>query len=145
MASPAPLQSYPLAGETATAVLNGSGNGTARWTPGAAGSPGSGVGISRQGGYTVNVAGVAVSVAPAPGNPAIINEAQCSVYVSYGIQSATANDFHGQTPSGSHGDTDSMSAVLRPQDWITATWSAGDAGALATMRIIGTVNPPGVS
>jgi hypothetical protein len=141
--TPAGVSSYPLVGETASVILNGSGNGTARWTPGAAGAPGSGVGASRQGGYTVDVDAVAVSVAPATGNPAIVKEAQCSIFVSYGIQSATASDFQGQTITGSHGDTDTISTTLRPQDWITAVWTGGDAGAIATMQILGTVNPPG--
>jgi hypothetical protein len=142
MTTPSP---YPLIGETASVVLNGAGAGTARWTPGAAGSPGSGVGAARYGGYSVSVAGVAVAVAPAPGNPAIILEAQCSVYLSWGIQSATANDFQSQTIRGSHGDTDSINQTLKPQDWITAVWTGGDPGATATMTIQGTVNPPGVT
>jgi hypothetical protein len=145
--TPAPQttpQPYQLEGEQAQVTLNGSGNGTARWTPGAAGSPGSGVGIPRTSGYSVSVTGVAVSVGIATGNTKIINEAQCSVFISYGVQSATALDFQGQTGTGSHGDTDSMSQTLRPGDWITAVWSGGDAGAVATMRILGTVNPPGV-
>jgi hypothetical protein len=140
MTTPSP---YQLIGEIATVTLNGSGNGSARWTPGAAGAPGSGVGIARRSGYSVNVLGVAVSVAPVAGNPAIVNEAQCSVYLSYGVQSATANDFQGQTLTGSHGDTDSLNVTIQPQDWITAVWTGGDAGAVATLRILGTVNPPG--
>jgi hypothetical protein len=138
-----PIQSYPLTNEVATVILNGSGNGTARWSPGAAGAPGSGVGAPRRGGYSTDVDGVAVNVAPAPGNPSIINEAQCSVYLSRGVQSATPSDFQGQTPSGSHGDTCTLGQRLVPQDWITAVWTGGDAGALATLTIIGTANPPG--
>jgi hypothetical protein len=138
--------SYALVGETRSVVLNGSGNGSAMWTPGQAGAPGSGVGASRSSGYTVDVTAVAVSVAPAPGNTAIINQAQAALYVSYGIQSATPSDFQGQTPTGSTGDTDTLTgnAALRPGDWITVKWSGGDAGATATMQVMGTVNPPGV-
>jgi hypothetical protein len=140
-----PAIPYPLVGEQAIVTLDGSGNGTARWSPGAAGSPGSGVGAPRNSGYTVTVIGVAVSVAPAPGNPAIVNESLCSVFLSWGIQSATASDFVGQTFTGSHGDTCGISQTVKPQDWITAKWTGGDAGAIATMRILGTANPPGTA
>jgi hypothetical protein len=140
---------YALEGEGATVTLNGSGNGTARWSPGQppSGAASGGIGIGRTSGYTADVTAVAVSVAPAPGNPVIILEAQASLFVSFGIQSATPSDFQGQTVSGSHGDTCTLTgnAPLRPGDWITVTWSGGDAGALATMKIFGTVNPPGIA
>jgi hypothetical protein len=142
---PAGPSPYALEGETRSVVLNGSGNGSVSWTPGAPGSPGSGVGIPRRSGYTVDVTAVAVSVAPAPGNPAIVLQAQAAVYLSYGIQSATANDFQGQTATGSTGDTDTLTGQgpLRPGDWITTVWTGGDPGATATMRVMGTVTPPG--
>jgi len=143
MNSPTPPKSYPLTGEVATVKLDGSGNGTARWSPGAAGAPGSGVGAPRRGGYSVDVAGAAVAVAIVSPNTQILNEAQCSVYLSRGIQSATATDFLAQTFTGSHGDTCTISQNLVPQDWITAVWSGGDAGALATLTVMGTANPPG--
>lgn len=140
MPGPSP---YPLIGETASTTLDGSGNGTARWTPGAAGAPGSGVGASRYSGYSVDITGVAVSAQPLPGKTAPVNEAQCSIYISYGVQSATPADFQGQTITGSTGDTDSITANLKPQDWITAIWKGGDVGVLATLQVLGTVNPPG--
>jgi len=130
--------SYQLNGETRSVTLDGSGNGTARWTPGAPGAPGSGVGAARQGGYSTDVTGVAVKVSTN------VLEAGCSVYVSYGIQSANPDNFLGSTFTGSTGDTCSMSEHLVPQDWITAVWTGGDPGAIATMRILGTANPPGV-
>jgi hypothetical protein len=139
----ASIQPFQLTDETVSVTLNGSGNGQAVITPGAP-SPGGGVGVGRNSGLTWDVIGVAVSVAPLAGHSAPVNQAQCSVYLSYGIQSATPNDFQGQTATGSTGDTDTLTATLKPGDWITAVWSGGDAGAIATLRVLGTVNPPGV-
>jgi hypothetical protein len=133
--SPAP---YQLDGVVATVKLNGSGNGTAKITPGAAGAPGSGVGAGRQSGLSWDIIGVAVQVATN------VLEATANCYISYGIQSAGQADFVGQTQTGSTGDTGSFTAHLLPGDWITVVWTGGDANALATMRILGTVNPPGV-
>lgn len=130
------IQPYQLTDETATVILDGSGNGSAAITPGAP-SPGGGVGVGRNSGLTWDVVGVAVSVSSAN------NQAQCSAYVSYGIQSQTPYDFQGQTATGSTGDTDTLTATLKPGDWITAVWKGGDPGAIATMRVLGTVNPPG--
>lgn len=124
--------------ETAHVTLNGSGNGTARISPGQPGSPGSGVGAQRNSGLLWNVTGIAVSVATNT------KEAQASAYISYGIQSATPDDFQGQTQTGSTGDTCTVNATLRPGDWITVTWTGGDASQIATARIFGTVQPPGV-
>lgn len=135
-------QPYQLTDETVSVTLDSNGNGTATITPGAP-SPGGGVGVGRNSGLSWDVIGVAVSVAPLPGNPAPINNARCSTYLSYGIQSATSNDFQGTTATGSTGDTDTLTANIRPGDWITAKWVGGDVGAIATMRILGTVNPPG--
>jgi|SRR5580692_2814730 hypothetical protein len=141
---PASPVAFPLADESVNVTLDGTGKGTVRWSPGqvAAGSSG-GVGIGRNSGYNVDVTGVSVNVQPAPGNPAIINQAQASTYLSYGIQSAGPGDFQGQTPTGSTGDTCTLASNMRPGDWITTVWTGGDAGALATMKIIGTVNPQG--
>lgn len=144
MTNPASPSSYPLVGETRSTVLNGSGNGQVTWTPGAPGAPGSGVGYSRMSGYTVDVIAVSVAVAIAPGNSQIINQASAAVYVSYGVQSAGPQDFQGQTVTGSSGDTDTLTATLRPGDWITVKWTGGDSGATATMQVMGTVNPPGI-
>ena len=137
------VQPYQLTDETATVILDGSGDGETMITPGAP-SPGGGVGVGRNSGLTWDVVGVAVSVAPLAGHTQPVNQAQCSVYVSYGIQSATAYDFQGQTATGSSGDTDTLTATLKPGDWITAKWTGGDPGTIATMRVLGTVNPPGV-
>lgn len=127
------------AGAVYTGAITGQGgNGIARISPGLPGAPGSGVGASRNSGLTWNLAGVAVSAAT---NQA---EASCSVYVSYGIQSATAADLQGTTQMGSTGDTCTCTATLKPGDWITVVWTGGDPGAVATARIFGSVTPPGV-
>lgn len=135
MTSPAP---YDL-NESVSIKLDGSGNGSARISPGQAGSPGSGVGASRNSGLLWSLAGVAVSVLTNT------NEAQASCYISYGIQSAGASDFQGTTLSGSTGDTCTVTATLRPGDWITVTWQGGDPNATATMRVFGSVTPPGLT
>jgi hypothetical protein len=135
--------SYQLADETVSITLNGSGNGPARISPGQP-SPGGGVGASRNSGLTWTVTGVAVSVQPLPGHTVPVNEAQASAYISMGIQANGPNEFQGQTAQGSTGDTCTLAQTLRPGDWITVIWTGGDAGAIATMRVIGTVNPPGM-
>lgn len=123
--------------EYATVTLNGSGGGTARISPGQAGAPGSGVGAGRNSGLLWNVDAVSVNVATA------VAQAQASLYVSYGIQSNGPNDFQGQTPTGSTGDTCTLGVTVRPGDWITVIWTGGDPGAIATMKLFGTVTPPG--
>lgn len=137
------LASYPLSGVTVSVILDSNGNGSAYLSPGQP-DPGGGVGVGRNSGLTWDTTGVAVSVAPLAGNTAPVNQAECSAFLSYGVQSATAGDFVGQTATGSTGDTCSLPANIKPGDWITAVWTGGDAGALATMRVLGTVNPPGV-
>jgi len=132
-----PAASFPL-NENVQVTLDGSGNGTARISPGQAGSPGSGVGAGRNSGLTWDLAGIAVSVATN------VRESQASAYVSYGVQSSGPADFQGQTQQGSTGDTCTVTATLRPGDWATVKWTDGDVGQVATMRVFGTVNPPGV-
>lgn len=126
--------------ESVTVVLNGSGNGTARWTPGlrASGANAGGASPGRNSGYSVSLTSVAVSVATN------VAEAVAKTYVSYGIQSATSYEFIGQTQLGSTGDTCTITATLRPGDWVTSVWSGGDAGVVATMTVQGSATPPGV-
>jgi hypothetical protein len=128
--------SYPLS-ENASVKLNGSGNGTARISPGMPGAPGSGVGAGRNSGLVWNLQGVAVSVATS------VAQAGAACYISYGIQAFSADDLQGVTVAGSTGDTCTVTATLRPGDWVTVVWTGGDAGAIATMRVFGTVTPPG--
>jgi hypothetical protein len=129
--------SYQL-DENFTVTLNGSGNGTARITPGQAGAPGSGVGASRNSGLTWSLDGVYVSVAT---NTA---ESEATCYITYGIQTFGPANGQGTTQQGSTGDTCSCNATLRPGDWITIVWVGGDPGQVATARVFGTVNPPGM-
>jgi hypothetical protein len=138
MSVPYQPESYPLS-EQVTIVLNGSGNGTAKISPGQPGAPGSGVGAGRNSGLVWNVTGIFVGVATN------VAEAQAVAYISYGILSQTKGDAQGQTQTGSTGDTCTVNASLRPGDWVSVNWTGGDANALATMRVFGTVQPPGVS
>src|ERR1700691_1726944 len=117
------IPAYPLEA-SATVVLNSSGNGTAKITPGQP-DPGGGVGVGRNSGLTWDISAVAVNVAPLPGNSVPVNQAQCSAYLSYGIQSAGPADFQSSASTGSTGATDSLSATIRPGDWITAVWTGG--------------------
>jgi hypothetical protein len=127
--------------EAVTVKLDGSGNGTVRWTPGLrpTGANAGGASPGRNSGYQVAMTSVAVSVVT---NTA---EATAKTYISYGIQSNSAYEFIGQTQLGSTGDTCSITATLRPGDWITTVWAGGDANAIATMTIQGSATPPGVT
>jgi hypothetical protein len=130
------VASYPL-NESVSVTLDGGGNGRARISPGQAGAPGSGVGAGRNSGLSWDLQGVYVSVA------SNTLEAEATCYVSYGVQSNGPADGQGTTIQGSTGDTCSITASLRPGDWVTIVWAGGDIGAVATMRVFGTVNPPG--
>lgn len=134
MTTPQPTQLR----EPVSVILDGSGNGKAVISPGQAASPGSGVGAARNSGLVWDVEGVSVKVATN------VKEATAKCYISYGILSQTDDGFKGQTQTGSTGDTCTVSESLRPGDWITVIWSGGDAGAIATMRVNGTITPPGV-
>jgi hypothetical protein len=123
--------------ENVSVTLDGSGNGTARISPGQAASPGSGVGAARYSGLTWQLSAVAVSVTT---NTA---EAEASCYVSRGILATGANELQGTTQQGSTGDTCTITANLLPGDWVSVVWSGGDPGSVATMRLTGTVALPG--
>jgi len=109
--------------------LDGSGNGSAKLTPYGA----------RNSGLTWDVDAVAVSVSTN------VNEAVCSVYISYGNIQADATTLVGTTTTGSTGDTCGVGQTIRPNDFIIVKWTGGDANQIATARITGTVNPQGVS
>lgn len=118
----------PILNESVTVVLDGSGNGTAKISPFG----------PRNGGIVWLPSQVAVSVSTN------VKEAQANLYISLGIQSIDASNLIGQTATGSSGDTCAMPNVpLRPGDWITVVWTGGDVGGRATMRISGSVSPPG--
>jgi hypothetical protein len=112
--------------ESASVVLDGSGNGSARLSPHG----------TRYSGYVWKPIACYVSVSTN------VKEASATAYVSYGVQSATPNDAIGTTANGSTGDTCGMSQTLKPGDWITVKWTGGDAGAVATMRVTGVIDLP---
>jgi hypothetical protein len=124
--------------DSVSVVLDSSGNGTARITPGQP-ATGGGTGAGRSSGLTWSLSGCYVSVSTN------VQEASAVAYITYGIQAFGNQDAVGDTVTGSTGDTGSFTATLRPGDWLTAVWTGGDAGSVATMKVLGSVNPPGVS
>lgn len=113
-----------------SAPSNGLGYGQAQITPQG----------PRNGGLTWQVNSVNVQAS------SNINEALVTLYVSYGIlpNAPQARDIQGTALLGSTGATASMATPpLRPSDWIICTWAGGDPGAVATMILAGSVNPPG--
>lgn len=101
---------------TATIVLDGSGNGTAKVGPASA----------RE---TWDAGNTAVSVAT---NAA---EAQCKIYNG---PAATPQYFRDGTLSGSTGDaTGKASGPLKLGNWIWAVWTGGDPGSVATLTVTG--------
>jgi len=128
MTSPnAPSESVTVdLSESVSVVLDGSGNGTAKLSPYG----------TRYSGYSWQPVNLFVSVSTS------VKQAFATAYVSYGIFSQTPNDAIGTTITGSSGDTCGMSQTLLPGDWISVKWTGGDAGAIATFRITGTVTVP---
>lgn len=107
--------------ETAFVVLDGSGNGTARLGP-----------LSAREVWHPAVASVRTTL-----SVAVVNEAQCSIYVG---QFATQENYRDGTFSGSSGDaTDKVAgSPVKKGDYIWAIWSGGDAGKTASLNVIGT-------
>jgi hypothetical protein len=118
--------------ENQSVTLDSNGNGKVTFSPHG----------TRYSGYDWRPMNLFVSVQPAPGNSAIINQASATAYVSYGVQSATPSDAIGTTILGSSGDTCGMTQTLKPGDWITVVWTGGDAGAIATARVTGQADLP---
>jgi hypothetical protein len=129
------ISPYPIT-DSVSVTLDVNGNGTATITPGQA-SPGGGVGIARNSGYSWDITGTYVSASEDT------SQATATTYISYGIQSTNPEDAVGTTALGSSGDTGTFTAHLLPGDWVTTQWAGGTPGAIATMKITGTVNPPG--
>jgi hypothetical protein len=128
-------------------TLNSSGNGTITISPGAAASPGSGVGASRRGGFSWDVQSVIPSVYPLAASPGVVKTLTVSVYVSYGIQQAGQAQLVGNAilPSTTAGPSSlpcQYPGTLIPGDWVTVTFTGGDVGAIATVRVFGTANYP---
>jgi hypothetical protein len=112
------MATVPILPGTATVVLDGSGNGTAKVGPTGA----------------REVWSPAVASVSAATN---VNEASCKIYV--GDQPTPAN-FTDGTLSGSTGDsTDRVAGSQVPLGWyVWAVWAGGDAGSVATLNVTGT-------
>ena len=107
--------------ETAFVTLNGSGNGTVKLGPASARET-----------WHPTIASVRTDL-----GVAVVNEAQCSIYIG---QFATQENFRDQTFTGSSGDsTDKVSGnPVKLGDFIWAIWSGGDPGRRASLNVIGT-------
>jgi hypothetical protein len=104
---------------TATVVLDGSGNGTAKIGP-----------LNAREVWSPANVHVSANIG------SVTNEAACIVYLG---PSATAPYFRDGTLSGSSGDvTDACNAdVVNVGDFIWASWVGGDAGVTATLTVTG--------
>jgi len=110
------MQTVPL-NESASVVLDGSGNGTARVGP-------TGHGIT----WHPAVASVRVNTND--------NEAQVAIYVG---STATAENFADASYVGSSGNSsDSVAAAeVRLGSYVWAVWTGGDPGSQATLTVTG--------
>lgn len=108
------MTEVPLS-ESQPVILDGSGNGTARLGPAF--------------GETWSPSTVSVKVSTA------VSEAQCRIYL--GSDTSDSNFVDG-TLSGSTGDsTDRVTGPFRLPNYIFAVWTGGDAGATATLAVLG--------
>lgn len=108
------MTAVPLS-ESQPVTLNGSGNGTAKLAPAF--------------GETWSPSTVSVKASSS------IKEAQCRIYL--GTDTSDANFVDG-TLSGSTGDsTDRVTGPVRLPNCIFAVWTGGDAGAQATLAVLG--------
>lgn len=106
--------------QAASVTLNGSGAGTVKLGP-----------ISAR--EVWNPTSASVKTNQAVG--AVVNEASCKLYVGL---SATDENFRDGTFSGSSGDSsDLVSGRLTVGNYVWATWTGGDAGAIATLVVSG--------
>jgi len=106
--------------QSAVVTLNGAGNGTAQLGP-------------LNGREHWQPASIAVKTNQA----AIVNEAQCKVYIG---ADASDPNFTGGTLSGSTGDSTSDCAgqVIDCGEYVFAVWTGGDPGAQARVNVQGT-------
>jgi hypothetical protein len=106
--------------ESASVILDGSGNGTAKLGPISA----------REIWHPANVH-VSANIGQ------VVKEAQCIVYMGTTVG---PNTFRDGTLSGSSGDsTDALNAdIIKSGLYIIAVWSGGDSGVRATVSVSGT-------
>lgn len=108
--------SVPILPGTATVVLDGSGNGTAKVGP-----------IGAREIWFPASASVSVATNRA--------EAACRIYVG---DSPIPGNFRDGTLSGSTGDsTDRASGPIPLGSWVWAVWTGGDPGSVATLNVAG--------
>jgi hypothetical protein len=109
------MSSIVILNQDAQVKLDGSGDGTAKLTPG----------MFEEWHPTVTSVKVATQV----------KEAQCRIF--YGTDTSDPNYVDG-TLSGSTGDsTDRIPGIVRLPNSILARWTGGDAGATATISVLG--------
>lgn len=112
----------------ATVTFDGSGNGKAPAGP-------------VHTGEVWHVASAAVATSQGAAN--VVKDAQCQLFLG---AIATLGQLLDTTLTGSSGDTSDAPAAagpIYPGQVITAVWTGGDAGAVATMSINGTREIPG--
>lgn len=114
------MRTQPLS-RSVSVILNGSGAGTASIGPTITNEV-----------WTVSVASVSVS--------SNVNEAVCKTYAG---ASATAVSFVDGTTWGSTGDsTSNFSGPVYTGQQVSAVWTGGDAGAIATLVVTGSRRVP---
>lgn len=107
--------------ESASVILNGSGNGTASVGP-------------RSPGETWYPTGTSLRVSTA------VNSPDCSTYAG---STATADNFVDGTYTGELNASDAITGqVLRLGQKVFCVWTGGDAGAQATVTVTGTKDIP---
>jgi hypothetical protein len=108
-----------LLNESGTVVLNASGNGTVKLGP-----------LSARSVWHPEIVHVSANVNA-------VNESQCRIYSG---DLPIASNYRDGTVSGSAGDSSDRvnSSIVKCGQYIYAVWTAGDAGAVATLNVTGT-------
>lgn len=103
--------------ENASVTLNGSGAGTARVGP-----------------LSAREIWYPDSVSVSTNQTTIVSDAQCQIFVG---DQAIQQNFRGSTFTGSSGDSETLTGTVKTGQYVWAVWTQGDAGALATVVVIG--------
>ena|SRR5579862_165087 len=117
----------PLAQPVANTTLDGSGNGSAQLGP-----------TRPREHWQITSASVKTNQPPAGSGQAgaIVNDAICYLYVGSSINTAT---FVSKTITGSSGDTCPLAGIdIQSGMYVWVQWEMGDAGASATLTLLGT-------